>query len=156
MTRPNTAYAVTGLVLLGVSGVIGSRAVEMSFFSFLGPGAGFFPMILSGLLAAMSLVLLIQAVFWPASLPTVSFSAGGIAGHARIGTVLLALLAVAFMVEPLGFRATLAAFFFVMFAVLGRRGLLVSAVAALVLGVAYHFVFKGLLGVPLPSGTFGF
>ena len=44
---------------------------------------------------------------------------------------------------------------FVMFAVLGRHRLVLSAALALVLTFAYHFFFKGLLNVPLPSGAFG-
>ena len=58
-------------------------------------------------------------------------------------------------IEDLGFRPMMALFFLVMFAVLGRHRLLLSATLAITLTFAYHFFFKSLLNVPLPSGAFG-
>ncbi|WP_029059249.1 tripartite tricarboxylate transporter TctB family protein [Stappia stellulata] len=147
-------YAIAALTLLLIAGIVGQQAVSMRFYTYLGPGAGFFPAILAGLLALLSVSLLYQALFRPDTLPRVAFT-GDPRAYARIATVLLALLAIAVFIEDLGFRPMMALFFFVMFAVLGRHRLLLSATLAITLTFAYHFFFKSLLNVPLPSGAFG-
>lgn len=154
MRYMHPTYTITAIVLLLVAGVVGQQAVSMRFYTVLGPGAGFFPAILAGVLALLSLGLLYQAIFRADTLPEIGFVADPLA-YARIGTVLVALMAIAVFIEDLGFRPMMALFFFVMFAVLGRHRLLLSAALALVLTFAYHFFFKGLLNVPLPSGAFG-
>jgi len=154
MRRVHRAYTIAALALLLVAGVVGQHAVSMQFYSFLGPGAGFFPAILAGILALLSLGLLFQAVARPDTLPDVAFTRDPLA-YARIATVLVALLAIAVFIEDIGFRPAMVLFFLVMFAVLGRHRLLLSATLALVLAVAYHAFFKGLLNVPLPGGVLG-
>lgn len=154
MRRINRAYAVAALVLLLAAGIVGQQALGMSFYSFLGPGAGFFPAILAGLLAVLSLVLLFQAVARADSLPEIAFAADPMA-YARIATVIVSLLAIAVLIEELGFLPSMIVFFVLMFAVLGRHRLSLSVGLAVVLSFAYHFFFKELLNVPLPSGAFG-
>lgn len=154
MRRVHRTYTIAALVLLLAAGIVGQQAVSMRFYTFLGPGAGFFPAILAGLLALLSLGLLYQALVRPDTLPEVAFT-GDPRAYARIATVLVALMAIAVFIEDVGFRPMMALFFLVMFAVLGRHRLLLSAALAIVLTFAYHFFFKGLLNVPLPAGVLG-
>ncbi|MGP9819429.1 tripartite tricarboxylate transporter TctB family protein [Salinarimonas sp. NSM] len=151
----SVSYLVAGFVLLALAAIVGREAVEMRFYSSLGPGAGFFPAILAGLLALLALALVWQATFRADTLPRTEFASVGRAGYARIGAIVAGLLAIAFLVEWAGFRLSVGLFLFALFVMVGRYPLLRSALAAALLAAAYHLVFDVLLRVPLPAGVLG-
>lgn len=74
----------------------------------------------------------------------------------RVLAVVAALAAMAALLEPLGFRVVMTVFRFFLPVLLGAQRLPLAAAIALFGGFGGHALFDGLLGVPLPSGIFGF
>ena len=155
MNHVNLPYLVAGAILFGVALVIGWQGMRLQFYSFLGPGAGFFPTILSVLLGLMALALCAQAVFRPETLPGEAFAETTAAGLFRILAVTAMLLVVALFIERLGFPLVMAVFFFVVFVTLSGKGILASLVWSIVVSAAYFLVFRQLLRVHLPAGLLG-
>jgi putative tricarboxylic transport membrane protein len=66
--------------------------------------------------------------------------------------LLVAMLAYAFLLEPLGYILSTAAFFVIVARLLGSRSLLRDVIIGLVAGVGLFTVFTQYLGVSLPAG----
>ncbi len=151
MSRPHLAAGL-GFLLLAV--FLGREASRLSYYSSLGPGAGFFPVWLCGALALLSLGVLAIAVrgrigdaqtpFWPEA-----------AALRRIGGVLLGLAFVVVTLNLLGFNLAMAAFAVWSMLALGCRDPLQIAAVALLASFGSKALFVDLLGVALPSGAFG-
>jgi putative tricarboxylic transport membrane protein len=148
------AWQVAGLALLALAGLVGWEGVGLRYWTSLGPGAGFFPVWLAGLLAALALGMVAQARF---GRPVAAAAQDRLsrAGAMRVAGVVGALVAVAALLEPLGFRLTMTGFLFGLLLLLGRQRLGLAAAVALLGGFGGHAVFAGLLGVPLPIGWLG-
>lgn len=71
-----------------------------------------------------------------------------------LGMVIL--IAASFVLEPLGFVVTGALIMFCYGMLLGEKKWWRLAIIAVVLGIALHIAFSGLLGVNLPRGTVPF
>lgn len=136
--------AVTGLLLLAAT--VSREASRMPAGTVALPGPGFFPLGLATLLGATAIGLLLQILLRPGpDAEPVSL------GHRHIATALLALTAVAILLERLGFLITMSAFLFVQFRAFANLGWLQAvAAAAATAGGAYLF-FQTILGVPLPG-----
>ena len=119
----------------------------------LGPGPGFFPFWLSLIGAVLTGVILIETWRDP------SLSDGTILpqGNAAVqgGIVLAALVAVAALFEPLGFRLTMLVFIAGLLFVLGARSLVGIALTAVAGSFGVFHVFLYWLKVPLPTGVLG-
>ena len=66
---------------------------------------------------------------------------------------MVVLLAASLVLEPLGFVVTAALLLFCYGMLLGEKKWWRLAIIAVVLGIALHIIFSGLLGVNLPRGT---
>ena len=78
-------------------------------------------------------------------------------GRAQLaGSVLLALAAGVLGIETAGFFASMAAAMLFLFAVVEKRPVLPSLLAAGGTSLVLTLVFRTWLGVPLPSGPWGF
>lgn len=147
-------HLVLGIVLLAVSALTGFEAVQLTYWTALGPGPGFFPFWLSVLLGTLSLLLCVIA--WPAwrARPR-----GGVLPDrmimAKMAVVLGALGGVVVLLEHAGFRVTMLAMYLVVLYGLGRRDFIVSPLVALAGSFGAFYVFTHWLGVPLPAGPFG-
>jgi putative tricarboxylic transport membrane protein len=128
-------------------------SLDYSLTDSLGPGPGFFPFWLSLTGGALTIAILVD------TLRSRQPEAAGILpdGKAAVqaGAVLIALVAAAVLLEPLGFRLTMLVFIAGLLAALGARSLPGIAVTALALSFGVFHVFYYWLKVPLPVGAFG-
>jgi putative tricarboxylic transport membrane protein len=147
-------YVVTGITFLLLAAFLGYHASALRYYTPLGPGPGFFPMWLCGLLGLLALVVIAQAVFAKSEpLPDDFFASRS--GYRRIATVLIGLLAVAILMPTFGFRLTMLAFFLALLSLLGRRHPLETLLLALAGSFGVFYLFVEFLSQPLPVGIFG-
>jgi putative tricarboxylic transport membrane protein len=149
---------------------VGYLSIKLPLLDALGPGPGFFPLILAligGLLAAVLIgqiarqrdgAIGVADVGAPASdaAPDVAESLipDQPAQFRMMGIVIL--MAAAFMVlDPLGYRLTALLFITLLLLVLGVRNILAIACVALVFSFGVFHSFYYWLKVPLPIGGFG-
>ena len=147
-------HLILGIVLLAVAVLAGQEAVQLTYWTALGPGPGFFPFWLAVLLGVLSLLLCIR------SLPALRHGKGEGAlpdrdVMAKMAVVIGALGGVVVLLEPLGFRLTMLAMYLVVLYGLGRRDFVLSPLIALAGSFGAFHVFTHWLAVPLPTGIFG-
>jgi putative tricarboxylic transport membrane protein len=145
------------LVLFGGAVYLSAR---LPLLDALGPGPGFFPLILGVLGAVLSLVLIAQLVRQPdgsAEAPVEDeepFVPEGTALVRIVGIVVL-LGAAFFALDGLGYRITALLFISLLLFVLGVRNYLAIALVAIVLSFGVFHSFYYWLKVPLPIGSLG-
>jgi putative tricarboxylic transport membrane protein len=147
-------HFILGIVLLAVAVMAGQEAVQLTYWTALGPGPGFFPFWLAVVLGVLSLLLCVR------SLPALRLGKGEGALPDRdvmvkMAIVIGALGGVVVLLEPLGFRLTMLAMYLLVLYGLGRRDLLLSPLIALLGSFGAFHVFTQWLAVPLPTGIFG-
>lgn len=142
--RTGNLIIIGALFCIGLFCLISSRMMPPGQFGEMGPG--FFPGLLGAILAGLSLVLGIKAVF--KDFPKGRVRLGYRDGWSIIGATVL----VAMMFKPLGFMPSIGLFVCFNLKLLSRLGwikcILLSAAAA----VAAYLLFDPLLGIPLPMG----
>lgn len=153
MTRVNQAVAV---ILALAGGAVLCLAVQWRFLTALGPGPGFFGVVLSVVMIALALSILVTetlqrqalplpADFWPARI-----------GMLRIAGVVAGLIWMALAFEPLGYRLAAFVFLLGLTVLMGSRNALVVLAVSLAGSVGVYALFTQLLAVRLPVGMFGF
>lgn len=148
-------YQITGAVLLCFSIYVGVEALELRYYTSLGPGPGFFSCWLALILGFLSVAMMAEATFGkPDPMPEDFFADRG--GYLRMGAVVLALLLGALLLERIGFRITMFALYLFLLLTLGKNNLIVSLLVAMAGSFGVYFVFTQWLNVPLPVGAFGF
>ena len=115
------------------------------------PGPGFFPLCLALALGVVALALLLA----PARPPRPAVATGDLR-PSKAALALVASVAYAFALEPVGFVLTTAAFLLFLLKGIDNRGWRSSLVIALAAAIACHVVFKVWLAVQLPAGPWGF
>ncbi len=127
----------------------------------LGPGPGFFPLILGLLGAVLVIVLLGQLVRQPdapAGAPDPDSSEDFVPDRSamfRIVGIIVLLMAAFTALDPLGYRLTALLFITLLLLVLGVRNYLAIALVALALSFGVFHSFYYWLKVPLPIGGLG-
>jgi len=152
MKRP---YQITGVVFLLLAVFIAWESLELKFYTYIGPGPGFFPFWLALLLGALAVLMILQATFRrPDPMPTDFFA--GRAGYLKVGAIVLAMAATTALMDVLGFQLTmLGVIAFLLFA-LGRPSLIVTLLVSVAGSFGCFYLFSQWLRVPLPTGFFGF
>jgi putative tricarboxylic transport membrane protein len=150
--------AASGIFLMLFAGAA-FMASQLALLDALGPGPGFFPLIL-GLLGALLAALLIERTARePAGVGEATGEADGlIPDRAATGRIIsiIALLAVAFLaLDPIGYRLTALAFITLVLLALDVRNVLAIAAVAVVGSFGVFHSFYYWLKVPLPIGMFG-
>jgi putative tricarboxylic transport membrane protein len=102
-------YQMASLAFLAFSIYLVVKSRQMEYFAALGPGAGFFPLWLGGLLAVLSIIWLVQVSIGPREPMDVGFIPSR-QGAVRVLSVLVALALFAWVVESLGFQLTMLVF----------------------------------------------
>lgn len=136
-------------------------SLKLPLLDALGPGPGFFPLILALLGGVLAVVLMVNlaresqgsadAFETDASEP---FMPDGAAMFRMAGIAVL-LLAAFSAIDPLGYRLTALIFITLVLLVLGIRNYVVIALVALALSFGVFHSFYYWLKVPLPIGGFG-
>lgn len=153
-------FATAGAFLALFAGTI-YLSLKLPLLDALGPGPGFFPLILALLGAVLAVALIVELVREPKGLADVP-DAGAAeplmpdgAALFRIVGIAVLLLAAFSALDPLGYRLTALLFITLLLLVLGVRNYLAIALVALVLSFGVFHSFYYWLKVPLPIGGFG-
>ena len=150
MTR---IHAITGVLLLALAAFLGWQSMKLGYYTPIGPGPGFFPLWLCGLLALLSAGMVASALrsaepvpadFWPDK-----------AGAFRVGAIIASLLFALMTMNWLGFRPTMAGVALFLLLALGYRRLLVLVPVVLLVSFGFQYLFSDLLGLALPAGRLG-
>lgn len=158
MRRGWLVAAGTFLVLFAGTIYLSSK---LPLLDALGPGPGFFPLILALLGVMLSLVLLVQLVRQPdaaVGAPDPDASEDLVPDRSamfRIVGIIVLLLAAFTALDPLGYRLTAFVFITLLLLVLGVRNYIAIALVALALSFGVFHSFYYWLKVPLPIGAFG-
>lgn len=158
MRRGWLVAAGTFLVLFAGTIYLSSK---LPLLDALGPGPGFFPLILALLGVVLSLALLVQLVRQPdaaVGAPDPDASEDLIPDRSamfRIVGIIVLLLAAFTALDPLGYRLTALVFITLLLLVLGVRNYIAIALVALALSFGVFHSFYYWLKVPLPIGAFG-
>ena len=144
-----------GLGMLAVSGFVAFEASDYSYMTPIGPGPGFFPLWLSGALAILACVHLLQTF----RVPSTRFDTSSVARPSdqswwRPGALLIAMSLAAAVLETVGFCLAMLGLNLAIVALMGRYDRLGLAFALGASLIPYH-VFSKWLDVALPKGWFG-
>ena len=129
-------------------------SLDYSLRDALGPGPGFFPFWLSVIGAALTVGILVHVTRSAPDAEAAAILPRGLAAL-QSALVIIALVAAAALLEPLGFRLTMLVFLAVLLAALGARSVVGVTLTALVGSFGVFHVFYYWLKVPLPIGAFG-
>jgi len=151
MKRP---YQVTAVVFMLFAAFMARESLELKFYTSLGPGPGFFPFWLSLIFGALSATMFYHAT-WGKSDPMPADFFPQKIGYIRMGAIVLALIGVILLLNHLGFRITMLAFYLFLLFALGRVNLIATVAVALAGSFGVYHVFVEWLKVPLPVGMFG-
>lgn len=148
-------YQITGLVLLALAAAVVYGALQLRYYTSLGPGPGFFSFWLGLALGLLALAMILQTLRGvPEQLPY-DFLPDR-AGALRMGAIVLSLLAATLLMERLGFCLTMLLVLVFLLRSLGGFGWIATAITALTGSFGIYYVFVKWLLVPLPAGIFGF
>ena len=151
MRRP---YQITGILCLLVAAFVAVEALQLRYYTPLGPGPGFFAFWLACLFGGLAIIMLVQASVGPAEPRPADFVADR-RGYLRMAAVVLALGGTTVLLQPLGFRLTMFGVNLFLLSVLGRQGLLLTLLVAGAGSFGVFHLFDRWLMVPLPVGIFG-
>lgn len=155
-------------VLLVFAAWVGVEARGLGYWTALGPGPGFFPMWIAGLLVVLALAWGIQVVIAGgpheagevSTVPSETDTGPGAGGEAdpgaspaRVIGLLLGLLFVAWAIEVLGYQVTLMVFLIFLMKVLDRASWRLTVLVALLAGPGVYHLFADLLAVQLPLSS---
>jgi hypothetical protein len=141
----------TVLCLFGVFVIYESLQIKY-YGSDFGPGPGFFSFWLGVLVVGLSLIEIGRTFRRSAPLPPDFFP--NRAGVVRIGSLLGALVATVFLLEPLGYSLTMALFCVFLLRALGKQPWWLTVVLTLAGSFGTAYIFRQLQ-VILPGGIFG-
>jgi putative tricarboxylic transport membrane protein len=146
------AGAWIGIILLICAGIVFGETISYEYYGTIGPGPGMFPVWVSGILIILSSIFIIQSffknkLFFKDILPT---GTGLKKVLGLIGALILFVVAVPFtsyLIAGVTMMFILFSFDFRWYS---------SLLLSFALNLAIFYVFKQLLGIPLPVTNFGF
>jgi putative tricarboxylic transport membrane protein len=150
MRRTDCISAAT-LLALALAALF--EASKLPFGRVGSPQAGFFPLILAGLLAILSLVFLAQAIGAPKERPGESL--GRSTTWNKIVLAIGALVVFALLFESLGYVISTFLFIAFLLSVVERQKWTLVVIVAFFTSLTTYVVFGLLLNTPLPGGILG-
>ncbi len=155
MKRP---YQITSVAFILFSAFMAKEALELKYYTALGPGPGFFPFWLSMIMIVLAGFMLYHATFGVSDPMPADFFASR-TGYLKALAVIVSIVFVTQAMTSLGFRLTMAIFFLWLLFTLGRlKGVAGIASMAFVTAIGSwgaFWLFNDMLKVPLPIGMFG-
>ena len=149
------AYQLSGLVGLLLAVALGYQAARLPYYTRIGPGPGFFPRWLCGVLALLSLVILVRATR-DRDAAAIAIELPDRPAAVRIVGVVVALFLVAAVTTTLGFRLTMLTFYLAVIGMLGRWRWIETPILAVLGSFAAYYILVEWLKLPLPVGALGF
>lgn len=144
---------LAGLALAGLGSFIALRATSWDLMGEDGPGPGFFPLGYGVLMLALSLVLVLRALFRPS--PD-SLASSDLSGHVRALATWAVFAGSAVAMQVTGFVLGFAVLSSFIVAYVFRRGWRNALAVGVACSAGFWLVFTQLLGVALPAGPWGF
>ena len=149
-------WQVACVCLLGIFLPAIATSLGYSLTDALGPGPGFFPFWLSLIGVALTGAILVQLARRKMLADiTTEILLPSRQAALQAGSVLIALIAAAALLEPLGFRLTTLPFIAGLLFALGARSLIAISLTAIAGSFGVFHVFFYWLKVPLPIGALG-
>ncbi len=145
-------YQVASLVFIAVGGYVVQEARDLTLFTELGPGPGFFPFWLGLLFMGISAAWLGQVTIQPSE-PIADDLVPNRLGALRSLSIVVALVLFTLLVGTLGFKVTMLAFLLFMLFALGRQNPVLTVLISLVGSFGVFYVFKVWLNVHLPESS---
>lgn len=139
------------VVLIGAAVLVIVNGLRLRYYVRTGPGPGFFPIWVGGILAGCGLLLLGQSFFDGDRTERFFLSREA---ALRVLTIVLSLAVVWAGLEYLGFRLAVFAFAIIVPRVLGSQSWAVTAGVALTASFGVAYGFEKWLGIQLPRSTF--
>lgn len=149
------ADQITGVIVLLFSILLMVGSWRMPPSATFGPGAGFLPFWCGALLALLSLLLVLNAFWQPAVLPTKSVFPSGRALF-TIGAVIAGLTVYILTLEIVGFLVGTGLLTAYLLGFVEREKWYTTILVAVLNSAGLYLVFQVLLGVNLPANRFGF
>lgn len=147
-------YQITSIVIFIGSVLLVRSALELHYYTPMGPGPGFFPFWLALILALLSALSFLQATFGQQArelAQTAADFAVDRGGLMRLIVVPLALAGAAFFLERAGYGITTFVMNAVVLWALGVRKLTTVLFVAAIGSFGIEYVFSHWLNVPLPT-----
>lgn len=149
MRRVNQA---AGLVFLAGSILVVIESRNLEYYTPLGPGPGFFPLWLSGILGLLSIIWLAQLSRQPSGPLEEGFIPSGVAAL-RVVSIVAALTLIGLLVDTVGFQVTAFVFLLFLLLVLGRQNPALTLIIAVVGSFGLYYLFTHYLDVTLPTSN---
>jgi len=146
-------YQITSVVIFVASLLLLRGALELHYYTPMGPGPGFFPVWLASILAILSVLTFLQATFGEWARELAQTGADFVAdreGLVRLAVIPLALIGAAFFLERAGYGITMFVMNVVVLWALGTRNILTIILVATIGSFGIEYVFSHWLNVPLP------
>ncbi len=149
-------YQIFGLILLAFSMYVAIEVrTHLRYYTkgaIIGPGPGFFPFWISVLLAALTLLWLIQISFKPVKAMGPDFIPNPKAAF-KIAVVAGSMVAFTALVGLFGFSLMMFGFLFGLLITLGRHKLVLNLILSVGGSWGLTYLFRALLEVPLPFAS---
>jgi hypothetical protein len=145
---------ISGLFLLGFSIVLFFSARQLTIWGPFGPSSGFFPTILSALLAILSLSIIARAWFQAGGPQQIRKILGP--NKKKFSFYLFSFFAFSLVFETVGYTLTLIGFLTFILKFVERQTWKTTVGIILICAVVSHFLFVEFLAVQLPEGPLSF
>ncbi len=145
----------SGLFLLAVGIFLALQALPLSLWTRAGPEAGFFPLIIGVIIMGFSLILIGGSLGAARARRDEKINEAQIessAGFSKVLSYAILMLAYGLLVESLGFLLASAALLFLILKWLEKQNWRSTLLVGFSSILGGYFLFKFLLGVPLPEG----
>jgi putative tricarboxylic transport membrane protein len=145
-------YQTASLIFIAVGIYVALEARDMAFYTVIGPGPGFFPLVLGIVFVGLSIAWLGQVSLQSEEPMEKEFIPKGV-GVVRIISILAALMFFSLLVDVIGFQLVMLFFLLFLLNVLGRQNLILKLVVSAAGSFGLYYVFKSWLGVSLPEAS---